>query len=86
MIYGDFECLINDTKEHVPCGFAYRLVSNDPRQRSFSSVYRGEDAVEKFLEETLAVGNKLVDLQNEVVRHIVIYIFINLTLLLNDLK
>ena len=64
-IYADFECLLkkvdsgihNDcfsytTKyhEHIPCSFAYKLVCVDDKYRKDAVLYRGKNAVYKFIQ------------------------------------
>ena len=61
-VYADFEAIVPATQEmkttktetlqiHEACGYAYTVVSRDPDYPNHTNYYRGEDAVEKFLEE-----------------------------------
>lgn len=61
-VYADFEAIVPATQEmkttktetlqiHEARGYAYTVVSRDPDYPNHTNYYRGEDAVEKFLEE-----------------------------------
>ena len=68
-IYADFECILenvnNDIKcnsnssytrkyqNHVPCSFAYKVVCIDNKYSKKIVLYRGEDAVNKFIKSIL---------------------------------
>ena len=61
-IYADFECILKkcnnvvgscnslwSVKEHVPCGFGYKVVCIDDRFSKDVVVYRSKDCVSKFI-------------------------------------
>ena len=63
-IYSDFECNLQDTEiyegsctnkyhDHVPCSYAYKIVSIDNRFSKLIVVYRGENAAYEFIKAIL---------------------------------
>ena len=51
-IYADFECIIDEnSKQHHPCGYAYKVVSTVPGFSNDVVAYRGLDAATSFLTE-----------------------------------
>ena len=68
VIYADFESLIvkygenGKTHEHKACGYAYRVVSNVMGYSSFTKLYRGENAIQHFLQSITEQGDRLCDI------------------------
>ena len=70
-IYADFECLLKGVKssnknsgsytekyqDHVPCSFAYKVVCVDNKFNNDVVLYRGKNAVYKFIEAILKEYN-----------------------------
>ena len=69
-IYADFECNVKGVRSndrnnnasftekyqsHIPCSFAYKLVCTDDKFRKPVVLYRGKNAVNKFIEAILKV-------------------------------
>ena len=63
-IYGDFECNLKSVKcnegsytekyqDHIPCSFAYKVVSIDNRFTKPNIIYRGEKAAYEFIKAIL---------------------------------
>ena len=49
-------------QEHVPCSFAYKVVSSvDPEVSRSLVMYRGEDAADKFVRDLQKEANQLCD-------------------------
>jgi len=82
VIYADFESLIVDTDEpkpdnnisfthksqhHQPCGFSYTVVSTIDNYCKEPFVYRGEDAVNKFLTCLFEEEKQIIDIVNNIV-------------------
>lgn len=73
VIYADFETLIKQTgnvhdeskssttklSELPPCSFCFNVVSDFPELNFGVQLYRGEDAVEVFIDKLLEVGNRI---------------------------
>lgn len=63
-VYGDFECVLKECEEegvdgktvkvqkHIPCSFAWVLVSDHPEVESRTKLYRPTPAADASLEET----------------------------------
>ena len=54
----DIECSANSSytrkyEEHIPCSFAYKVMCVDNRFRKKINLYRGKDAVNKFIKSSL---------------------------------
>jgi hypothetical protein len=73
IVYADFEALTTETTDdktkktqkyqnHVPCGYAFQVVSSYQQHKFEIDLYRGEDAVYRFIESLLKVGDKLVEI------------------------
>ena len=68
-IYADFECILHPTsstkinnenisytqkyQNHIPCSFAYKVICVDKKFSKDIIVYRGKDAIYKFIEKIL---------------------------------
>ena len=68
-IYADFECILCPTsskkinnenisyikkyQNHIPCSFAYKVICVDNKFGKDIVIYRGKDAIYKFIEKTL---------------------------------
>ena len=68
LAYADFESILknlsepNKSQEHIPCSYAYKIVSNIPGiEFDLHEPYVGSDAVDKFLD----------NLQNDLNKHII---------------
>ena len=59
---GDIECSSNSSytrkyQDHVPCSFAYKVVCVDNKYSKKNNLYRGKDAVNKFIKSILKEYN-----------------------------
>ena len=82
VIYADFECILptydsvprDETttsftdayQSHIPCGFAYKVVSVNPDYTKETVVYRGENAADKFLDALQDEYNTITKIKAEV--------------------
>ena len=79
-IYADFECILknvdssinnNDTsytkkyQDHVPCSFAYKVVCVDNRFSKKIVLYRGKNAVNKFIKSILNKYNYCIKIMKK---------------------
>lgn len=77
VIYADLECILPKTNirrgentlvvnNHVPCGYAYRIVCrDDPSLSREVKLGRGEDSVSKFIRDLVKTYNELIKIMNE---------------------
>ena len=70
MVFFDFEAITSKVtpaatsktevlQEHIACGYAWTLISRDPEIPSKVWYYRGEDAVERFLQDMVELEEEL---------------------------
>lgn len=77
MVYADFESILErhygcqpdpnksstiKLAKHVPSGFTYKVVGVSPETTENHVTYRGEDAVEKFMDHMVKLEEKLVSI------------------------
>ena len=76
-IYTDFECILKGVKrekyqDHVPCSFAYKVVSVDSKFSKKEGKNAGKNAVYKFIKAILKEYNYC----REVIKNILIKILL----------
>ena len=82
IVYADFESILNpvstaaqdpqtsytvQTAKHIPCGYAYLIVGPDGKSYKPIQVYRGENAVDHFLEAIIQEKDEIAEKLNTIV-------------------